>query len=167
MASSRTKTARTRARYKPKRQALELKGVRALARRDGQHGAQLRGQRGHAGTGGDAAHRSSWLVAIAVASIGVQADSSRNVWSRPLMHGSTSKLATAEPALVACYAPARSYRGIIFGPWHLQCLGRTCWASTLEPPTGKSLRRFYRLRSTCCTAGEMRAQASALAAVRH
>ena len=34
------------------------------------------------------------------------------------MHGDTSKQATAEPALVACYVPARSNRGIIFGPWH-------------------------------------------------
>ena len=29
------------------------------------------------------------------------------------MHGSTSELATAETALVASYAPARSYRGIM------------------------------------------------------
>ena len=112
-ASSRTKTARTRAPCEPKRQALELKRVGALARRDGQHGAQLRGQRGHARAGGDAPHRSSWLVAIAVASIGVQADSSRNVWSRSLMHGCTSKFVLAVAGRSSAAAPTRSYRGII------------------------------------------------------
>ena len=55
-AASRTKTVRTRAPCEPKRQALELKRVRTLARRDGQHGAQLRGQRGHRRAGGDTAH---------------------------------------------------------------------------------------------------------------
>ena len=96
----------TRRFCEPQRETLEFEGVGALMRRHRQDGGQLLRERPYACAGGGATH---FLQILGGALLLRAVSRARCNETRPKVQG-------GESALQEAYAPARSYRGIIFGP---------------------------------------------------
>ena len=96
----------TRRFYEPQRQTFELEGVGPFVRRHRQYGRELLRERADARSGGRATH---FLQILGGALLLRAVSRARCNETRPKVQG-------GESALQEAYAPARSYRGIMFGP---------------------------------------------------